>query len=154
MHITRGASAAVIALALGLNAFACDNETLTVCTLVGCDEQLLALTFKSDQGPLPLGSYAIALALGGSGCTINVDHDGTDKEIPAEGCAPGSRVVVSANQFDLALLATPAEVDVTMTRDGQSVADLLLQPTYEEIRPNGPACEPVCKQGTAEVTVQ
>ena len=46
--------------------------------------------------------------------------------------------------------ATPAQLHINQKVDGRVILDRELTPVYREVRPNGPACGPVCRQ--AQVT--
>jgi hypothetical protein len=48
---------------------------------------------------------------------------------------------------------TPATIKVRVTRDDQEVASLDRSVQYEESRPNGPDCEPLCRQSQIALLV-
>jgi hypothetical protein len=43
---------------------------------------------------------------------------------------------------------------VAVRRDGETLLDRTLQPEYEESRPNGPDCEPLCRQANVQLMVE
>ncbi len=45
----------------------------------------------------------------------------------------------------------PAQVRIVVRRDGVEVSAQELAPKYTDSRPNGPQCEPVCHQASAEL---
>jgi len=45
--------------------------------------------------------------------------------------------------------AHPAQVKVTVTRDGEVVGGGEFAPEYQRLQPNGPGCEPTCEQAQA-----
>jgi hypothetical protein len=43
-------------------------------------------------------------------------------------------------------MSAPAQVDVIVRRDGRQVASGSFAPAYTTSQPNGPGCEPTCRQ--------
>ncbi|MSP92011.1 MAG: hypothetical protein EXR79_09470 [Myxococcales bacterium] len=50
---------------------------------------------------------------------------------------------------DIHLADTPADVAVTVMRDGAKVAEKTFQPKCQTSQPNGPACGPTCTNASA-----
>jgi hypothetical protein len=125
-------------LALALGATTCggeDDESGRPCTLIGCFDYLL-IRF---EGSTP-GEYQI---------TIEADGD----IIECTGTVPSSGVVLAcsgephpemAGKFETTIAGAPRQVRVTVRRDGVSIADETLTPTYSESQPNGAGCLPIC----------
>jgi hypothetical protein len=116
---------------------ACSNNTAEneappqptrVCTMIGCESGLAIEVSSSVQQSF----------------TVNV-RAGT-QVIHTFRCDPGQpcRAFVS-NQ-------TPAQVTVTL-ETAQGPISRTFQPEYRLNRPNGPDCEPECRQATVTVTV-
>jgi hypothetical protein len=49
--------------------------------------------------------------------------------------------------------ATPAQVQVRLTVNGAVVLDRTEAPAYRIKQPNGPDCEPTCRQASAQWTL-
>ena len=49
---------------------------------------------------------------------------------------------------------TPAQVHAWQYVDDVAILDAAAAPSYAETRPNGPECEPVCRQASASWTMQ
>jgi hypothetical protein len=47
---------------------------------------------------------------------------------------------------------TPKELTISLARDGISLFSRTVKPSYEQMRPNGPDCEPVCNRGEESLT--
>lgn len=45
---------------------------------------------------------------------------------------------------------TPKTLSLSLTRDGQALLSRTYEPAYQESRPNGPQCEPLCRQARIE----
>lgn len=52
--------------------------------------------------------------------------------------------------IQLSIPGTPSSVTLDLKRDGVSLIARTYEPKYEESRPNGPQCEPLCRQGRIE----
>lgn len=70
--------------------------------------------------------------------------------IGESGCA----LAATAQGFSsIDLDSSPAQLSVQIERDGRVIGSASLAPTYLTLRPNGPACEPVCRQASATIAV-
>jgi hypothetical protein len=47
--------------------------------------------------------------------------------------------------------AAPKDLKVKVINNKKPYGDATITPKYKENRPNGPECEPLCKQGTEEM---
>lgn len=46
-----------------------------------------------------------------------------------------------------------APVDLQVKRDGALLAHIVVEPAYQESRPNGPGCDPICRGASVDVSV-
>lgn len=46
----------------------------------------------------------------------------------------------------LEIRSNPKRVKVTVKQGDRSLGERVVEPTYQEVTPNGPGCQPVCKQ--------
>jgi hypothetical protein len=106
---------------------------------------LCTFTFPLQTGRQPQ-------CTGGLGITV----------LPATTCSQttnGASTSVSCDEIPgqfvetIGLAGTPGQVHVWQTVDGTSILDAAAAPTYTEFKPNGPGCEPTCRQGTATWTL-
>ncbi len=54
----------------------------------------------------------------------------------------------------LASYGTPSSLSMELRQDGVVLFQKNIQPKYEEYRPNGPDCEPVCRQAQLEFLIE
>lgn len=126
------------------------------CTEIGCVNGL-ALTVAPDYQWQP-GAYVFRLTLDGRTVTCrgnlplnacdmpSVHCDGEGVVITESGCALPSP---EAQGFgDVHIENGPQQVAVSVTRDGQTLVDKTVTPTYRTSRPNGPQCAPECRQAS------
>lgn len=139
-----GTFALVLAAAVALVPAGCDNIGEQGCTLIGCQDQL-TVTF----GHLVALPYDVKLTLDGKTATFTCDGTGVK--------SPAGTSVQRCDGEGFVLLATPAMVDVSVTcgvapdDGGISRCGTSAQPTYKTTQPNGPNCEPTCRQATVTV---
>jgi hypothetical protein len=50
--------------------------------------------------------------------------------------------------------SSPASASIKITRSGQMIAQNSWKPAYQITRPNGPRCEPTCRQATVSLTLK
>ncbi len=94
---------------------------------------------QTCKGMLPLPPCASGRALA---CVGDVAM------ISESGCA----LPASQHGFgDIQLRSGPSKVTVRIERDGVVLADETLVPTYRTSQPNGPNCEPICRQASATI---
>ncbi len=142
-------------LLCGGQAFAADP---VACTEIGCVDGLV-LNVAPDYHWAP-GDYVFAFKIDGQPQTCrgslplkpcgepSVICDGSGVMITESGCA----LPPDAHGFGTITLANgPAQVDVTITHNGQTLVQKTITPTYKTSRPNGPQCEPQCRQASVEL---
>lgn len=140
-----------------------DPPEVKNCTAIGC---LNGFHLDLDhQGPWAPGAYAFEITADGAQvtCTGALPLQGCDAG-PTLRCDVDERVVIgesgcalAADQqgfADIHFNGEPAEVSVTLRRDGEVIGEYAGSPSYTESRPNGPECEPVCHQANARVPVK
>lgn len=129
------------------------------CTSIGCSDGL-TVTFR--EAKWLEGDYVVkvradqrtvtctgALPLPPCG-TPALSCDGLGVAISESGCAlPPEQQAFDEIRID----ASPAEVEVSLDFAGKTVVIDTATPAYRSLRPNGPECEPVCKQGATNMKV-
>lgn len=148
------------------------------CTEIGCMDQV-ALTLRPSDGPWADGRYALTLALDDGSpetCAFELPADlpelGSVREIRCSGAATfflqqeatctetssdGARhqtctPVQGRYTLQSSVPGTPRTVSVELTRDGAALIEESLEPSYRAERPNGPDCEPTCRQASLELS--
>lgn len=131
------------------------------CTEIGCQNGL-HLTW--DQGPWKPGPYTIEVTLDGTKvtCEGKLPLPACDAG-PGFKCTPGASLrlgesgcALPPEQHGLGGIdidTMPAQVRIVVRRDGVEVGAQEITPKYQESRPNGPQCEPVCRQASATLTL-
>ncbi|MBP7252817.1 MAG: hypothetical protein KBA75_04960 [Alphaproteobacteria bacterium] len=125
------------------------------CTEMGCVDGLM-LSVAPDYR-WHSGAYVFRLKLDGravicqgslplKACDMpSLTCDGVGVMITESGCA----LQPEAHGFgDIQISSGPQQVAVSITRDGQTMVDKTVTPTYRTARPNGPQCEPECRQAS------
>ena len=54
---------------------------------------------------------------------------------------------------DIGIQGTPSFVHVQQAVGGTTILDRSVTPAYKENRPNGPECDPLCKQAQVQWTI-
>jgi hypothetical protein len=145
------------------------------CPEIGCQDQFTA-TVHDANGALPTGMHALTVTAGGAvlRCVFTVPLPtrpgggtaGLDcpaglqvQVIPKITCVTTSTPSAKtqscmpvAGELDelITVMGNPASLHVTQTVDGATYLDQTVTPTYTTSRPNGPGCEPLCSQASAE----
>ncbi|NUO52208.1 MAG: hypothetical protein HOV80_25425 [Polyangiaceae bacterium] len=129
-----------------------------ICTKAGC-MSLLRISM-SPEAPKP-GTYSVAVAAGTTSATCEVVFPYPACGTPATKCSgtlplmaieEGCELPKDKQTFPkLGVGEAPEEVQVTISRDKTKLFDKKVKPTYEDVRPNGPKCAPVCQTGTVEI---
>jgi hypothetical protein len=130
------------------------------CTAIGCVDGL-SIALVAPGGWTP-GSYVFTIVADGAtqtckgalplpSCnTPGLRCDNTLATIGESGCALPS----AEHSFaDLRFASGPAKVKVHIERDGSTLADDALEPTYQTSQPNGPNCGPICRQASASISL-
>jgi hypothetical protein len=127
-----------------------------LCTLIGCVSGF-QVNFQPGGGSWGPGRYQIEVtADGASGAcevTLPLAPCGGPSStcigqrswlLGESGCAlPSDQHAISGITFSM---SAPAQVDVIVRRDGRQVASGSFAPAYTTSQPNGPGCEPTCRQ--------
>jgi hypothetical protein len=77
-------------------------------------------------------------------CSEMKHADGTR----SESCVP----VPDRAKLRASFMGTPAQVAITLVHDGAEVLSWQQRVRYRSERPNGPNCDPVCKQAGLELS--
>ena len=67
--------------------------------------------------------------------------------------APCAEPKVGPSIGSLKIDGSPKDVKITVTNNKKPYGEVSVAPKYKESRPNGPECEPLCKQGNTEACV-
>jgi hypothetical protein len=135
------------------------------CTLIGCEDGL-KIELRPESG-WPAGEYRFRIQTNevevncrgtlplrscissDPGAQVSCDVEGV-VQIVESGCAlPADAHSFPGIWFDPRL--RPTTVDISITRDGQPVAEAEIAPTFQRVQPNGPACPPTCDVAQAIV---
>lgn len=129
------------------------------CTEIGCVDGLL-ISFGRGVEWAP-GTYVFSM-----------NADGVEQTckgmLPLPPCASGSSLACTGNVAmigesgcalpasqhgfaDIHLRSAPSKVTIRIERDGVVLADETLVPTYRTSQPNGPNCDPICRQASATI---
>jgi hypothetical protein len=167
-----------IAAILSFQALAGGCESTKTCTLIGCVDGFIASVQRAD-GTFPAGMHRIEALVDGTTlrCAFTFPlpmlQNGGDV-VPA--CDVGLQVMISPARIcvdthndagasstcdlipglfmeTITLAGRPGQVHVWQYVDDMTVLDAAVAPQYQESRPNGPACDPVCHQATASWTL-
>ncbi|HEY3496371.1 MAG TPA: hypothetical protein VGK73_16840, partial [Polyangiaceae bacterium] len=137
------------------------------------------MTLRTETGEWEAGEYTLSLSFDGvtHECAFSVPDN-----LPSQGsvdmldCSPRldaylqqEVTCVEHNDDDSSSLSctpvpdqyylnawfygTPSSVDVALARGGDELIEETQALTYEESRPNGPECEPLCRQASVEIEV-
>jgi hypothetical protein len=163
MRAWTAADAGVLLIAAVLGAggpgLACTQEV--TCTLIGCQDGA-TLTLRRQGGQLP--SFALTVQMDGhtiecpappgnnAFARCNEQAFVTTRE--AQDCQPsrvGDSVVVTCTgtgRFEqiLEITGTPASVKVAARAGAAPIAEKTFTPQYQSVQPNGPQCDPTCRQ--------
>jgi hypothetical protein len=133
--------------------------TPPVCTQIGCGAAL-GIQFQRAEG-WGLGVYRVELDVDGEAVTcerqvpLHCDQPPAcsrpDVQLIEIGCALDvSQQSLGGVQF---VADGPPQVSVRVLHDGVELGAARYVPVYVESRPNGPECEPVCRQAKEETLV-
>lgn len=163
---------AVVTLLFGMTSC---TEIGRSCTEMGCADQA-SLSLRPASGEWPAGEYALSVTVDGTErrCAFNVPADLPEPRSARSLCEPALPLYIqpettctehrdrdSVSQSctpipqrywaSLTLYGTPSAVSVVLERDGTPVLDEALTLRYQAARPNGPGCEPLCHQASANL---
>ena len=127
------------------------NGTHRIEVLVGAASSSCTFTFPLETSPsggavLPTCPTGLAVSVGPAEiCTETVTGTGVSYR-----CDPIPGQFVET----ISLSGTPGQIHVWQYVDDVPILDAAAAPSYEEARPNGPECEPVCRQASVSWTLQ
>jgi hypothetical protein len=121
-----------------------------VCTTMGCMDGMDMTFVPRLTTP---GRYSLHLVRDGAPRICRFEIQGPDESVGTyEHCQDGIRLIRKGSAVTgVAILDTPASVQVKIQRQNKTVADAKVKPNYVRVRPNGDGCDPSCRR--AEVTV-
>lgn len=131
------------------------------CTEIGCIDGL-RIELEPSQAWTP-GHYTFYFKADGAEqtCEATLPLPGCDTpavtcsgasfaQLGASGCAlPAAQHGFASIEFPDAL----PRVQVRVERDGQSLVDRTLAPSYQTVQPNGPDCGPVCRSASERLAI-
>lgn len=135
------------------------------CTTIGCADGFhVAL---SPTAGWPAGSYEVVIEteagkttcqgelpvtcdVAGITCTTVPDRGEKNPRVGVSGCALGPN---EQGYADIQLPDGPASVRVHIAHEGKTLVEQSFSPEYQTSQPNGPGCEPVCRQASGSITV-
>ena len=172
--------AAIGAMLAGVAVPACSGggSTPKVCTEIGCADIFTATVQRAD-GSIPDGAHRIEILADGttlrcaftlplatlpSGGTAQPTCDAglTVTVVPAQVCIQtqgDSSTSATCNPIPgkfveiVTLSGPPGQVHGWQYVDDVAILDVAVAPQYQESRPNGPGCPPVCRQASAVWTL-
>jgi hypothetical protein len=143
---------------VALSALGCAS-TESFCTLVGCSD---SLTIEVVLGPATQrgGGWIVETTLDGrtTSCTIDVTTDSSDLIVDTTTDCPSLTIFEGDTSQDLVVAfafegSAPASASIKLTRDGTEVLSDTVSPSYVVSQPNGPDCEPTCRQATERLSL-
>ena len=141
------------------------------CTLIGCEDGL-KVELRPASG-WPAGEYRFRIQTNGvdvtcrgslplSSCVGSSDPGAQENvscnieglvQVVESGCAlPADAQGFPGLWFDPKL--RPTMVEISITWDGQLVAEAEIAPSFERVQPNGPACPPACDVAQAVLDLE
>lgn len=145
-----------LAVLSGLLLLSCGDKDATLCTDIGCTDGLdiaFSPAFET-AGEYLVTVEADALVIT---CTANLPLTEDLATCDADGVylgTSGSALDESEHRLTgLYLEAGPSTVRLVVTRDGETVVEAELSPTYQTYAPNGEECGPVCTYDSESVSV-
>lgn len=146
------------------------------CTEIGCGDQA-SLTLATADRKWPAGAYRFRYTLPDAVITCEVS---VPEQLPArtsisarcssgsmhlaphavcvesrtadavtQSCSPADGELIGSVSFD----GTPSNVGIQVERHGVVILDKEERFAYASLRPNGPDCEPLCRQASVSVLV-
>ena len=141
-------------LICGVPAVGSGCSSTKACSLIGCTDGFSANVGPGEIGSLPSGSHRLEVIVDSVIliCAFQILLGTT-----APTCSTGLNVLVApAGQGveTITVAGTPGQVHAWQYADDVPILDAAAAPSYQESRPNGPDCEPVCRQASASWTLQ
>ncbi|MES1172644.1 MAG: hypothetical protein ABUL77_05365 [Bacteroidota bacterium] len=153
----------IVILLVGLAAPGCFTKS-GACTLIGCTDQATIGIQKENGGPV---TVALALDIDGravtcpapalngfASCDTQVTVASREVQTCVEETTATAKVLrcSGSGRFEqvVTINGTPKVVRITASDAGGVVGERSFQPLYATLRPNGPDCDPVCRQWGAD----
>jgi hypothetical protein len=131
------------------------------CTAIGCVNGL-TISFEKASAAWEPGMYSIDIDADGKKITCSTKLPLVANDPLPSSCTDASVLLgVSGSALpaaehalsELHFTSAPANVKVTVTRDGAMVATQDFTPSYQKSQPNGPDCEPTCNSATGTLPI-
>lgn len=150
----------------GLALAACACESSKTCTLIGCQDQLIVEISQSSglavlfSAHLDIDGRAVACPAPAKGESAACDTGVSIASRELQDCTQtisgdqARETCVGTGYFTerIIILGAPKSVGISLMTGATVAAQTTLTPTYEVNQPNGPGCDPVCKQAAATWT--
>ena len=129
------------------------------CTELGCGP---AFTIELDEGVFAGGDYQMVVTSDGvtTSCTVTLPIASCPDGFSCDRPDPGFFIELNdcggtLERLEAIVFHTqaPAQIDVEVSKAGTVLGSDSFQPAYTTSQPNGPDCEPTCKQTQAAVTL-
>jgi hypothetical protein len=137
------------------------------CTIMGCMDQA-RLTFRPAGGAWTAGSYDLSVTVDGveRRCAFSVPEVLPAPRNGRSLCEPALPLYIQSEvtcteqsctpipdrySASLTLEGTPSVLAVVIERDGEVILDETPALEYRSLRPNGPDCDPLCRQASADL---
>ena len=149
----------------------CSSKT---CATRGCQDGFTA-SVRSTDGSFPSGTHRIEVLVDvaslsctftfplattvlptcPTGLTVSVGPaENCTETVTDTGCSYRCDPIPGQFVETIGLSGTPGQVHAWQYVDDVAILDAAAAPSYDESRPNGPECEPVCRQASASWTLQ
>ena len=160
MNLRRSTAVIVILLCACARSPGAPGPNSKMCTEIGCADGLTITMAKGS--PWEPGAYTFAFELDGAPvtCTGALPLKACESG-PSLTCDPSGRVQIAESgcalppeQHGFSDIRVPTAVTtlkLSIARDGQPPRSFEFAPKFVETRPNGPDCEPVCRQAAERV---
>ena len=139
-------------ISIGVGTVGGGCETTKTCALIGCQDQFSA-GVSSVNGQLPSGMHRVELLVDGVTmmCTFTIPLPGGGTGQPT--CPAGMNVLITpaadAQVEIITISGAPGQVHAWQYVDDVAILDAAVAPTYHDNQPNGPGCDPTCRQASA-----
>ena len=149
-------------LAAAILAAAAGCERVHGCTLIGCQDQASLSLRRADGAPPNLAvsldldgrmvDCAAPQGTAGAACDSGVQVWSRELQACTEGMQGGARtlICVPTGKFEqvITVSGTPTVIRATARSADAVIEERTFEPQYKTNRPNGPDCEPVCRQSS------
>jgi hypothetical protein len=139
----------------------CSSKT---CATRGCSAGFTAKVTSAD-GSFPSGMYRIELLVDGTSLTCTFAYPAAMLMqplcsgffvafLPETICTDTRCDAIPGRFFEtMTVTGTPGQVHAWQYVDDVPILDAAVAPSYQDERPNGPECEPVCRQASVAWTL-